>query len=207
MARKRGSSQRWLDEHFTDPWVKQARREGWRGRAVYKLAAIDERDQLLQPGMRVIDLGAAPGGWSQYAAGKVAPGGHVIALDVLDMAPLEGVTFIQGDFTEDAVLEQLRGELQARSVDLVMSDMAPNMSGVRSVDQPRAMYLAELAQALAAEALAPGGDLLVKVFQGEGFDAFLKTLKADFSRVLTRKPEASRDRSREVYLLARNYQL
>ena len=207
MVRKRGSSQRWLDEHFNDAWVKQARREGWRGRAVYKLAQIDARDALLRPGMTVIDLGAAPGGWSQYAVGKVAPGGRVIALDVLEMLPLENVEFIQGDFTEDAVLEHLRGQLAEQSVDLVMSDMAPNMSGVRTVDQPRAMHLAELAHALAIEVLSPGGDLLVKVFQGEGFDEFLAILRADFARVLTRKPEASRDRSREVYLLARNYQL
>ena len=207
MVRKRGSSQRWLDEHFNDPWVKQARREGWRGRAVYKLAQIDARDRLLRPGMTVIDLGAAPGGWSQYAAEKVAPGGRVIALDVLAMPPLKGVEFIQGDFTEQGVLETLRASLSGQPVDVVMSDMAPNMSGMRAVDQPRAMHLAELAHALATEVLSPGGDLLVKVFQGEGFEAFLATLRADFPRVLTRKPEASRDRSREVYLLARNYQL
>jgi len=187
--------------------VKRAQREGWRGRAVYKLAQIDARDSLLRPGMTVVDLGAAPGGWSQYAAGKVAPGGRVIALDVLEMPTLPGVTFIQGDFTEASVLEQLHAQLAGQPVDLVMSDMAPNMSGVRSVDQPRAMYLAELAHALVSEALVPGGDLLVKVFQGEGFDAFIATLRADFERVLTRKPDASRDRSREVYLLARNYQL
>ncbi len=208
MARKRrGSSQRWLREHFDDPYVHRARREGYRSRAAFKLEAIDRRDGLLRPGMTVIDLGAAPGGWSQYAVRQMGSGGSVIALDVLPMEPLAGVEFVHGDFHEQVVSERLLALLGERRADLVMSDMAPNISGMKAIDQPRAIYLGELALLLAHEVLTPGGDLLVKAFQGEGFDAFLGTLRAGFGKVLIRKPESSRARSREVYLLARNYHL
>lgn len=203
--RKRGSSRRWLKEHFADEYVKRAQREGFRSRAVYKLSEIDARERLLKPGMTVIDLGAAPGGWSQYCVPRVAPGGRVIALDLLPVEPLSGVAVLRGDFREQAVLDDLLAELDGRSVDLVLSDMAPNTSGIKAVDQPRAMDLAELAMDFARRCLRPGGDLLVKVFQGEGFDALLKALRTDYARVLVRKPEASRARSPELYLLARNY--
>ncbi len=197
------SSRRWLREHHEDPYVQRARREGFRSRAAYKLQEIQARERILRPGRVVVDLGAAPGGWSQVAAAAVAPGGRVIALDLLEMAPLPGVDFIRGDFREPGPLEALRGCLAGRCVDLVMSDMAPNITGMRSVDQPRGAYLAELAVDLADEILCPGGDLLVKVFQGAGFDPLLKALRAGFERVAVRKPKASRARSAEVYLLAR----
>ncbi|MEX0731858.1 MAG: 23S rRNA (uridine(2552)-2'-O)-methyltransferase RlmE [Aquisalimonadaceae bacterium] len=202
MARSK-SSGRWLKEHFSDEYVKLAQRQGYRSRAVFKLREIDETTRLLQPGMMVVDLGAAPGGWSQYAAGVVGSGGCVIALDILPMDALADVTVIQADFTEDEALEQLDEALRGREVDLVMSDMAPNISGMKAVDQPRAIYLAELALDFSRQVLKPGGDLLVKIFQGEGFDDYLKTLRAEFGSVTSRKPKASRDRSREVYLLAR----
>ena len=198
------SSRRWLDEHEHDVYVRRARDEGYRSRAVYKLLEIQQRDRVLRPGMRVVDLGAAPGGWSQLAAREVGAKGQVIALDILPMDPLPGVECIQGDFREESVLDALREALRGEPVDLVISDMAPNSSGVASVDQPRAMYLAELAMELAAEVLKPGGDLLVKLFQGEGFDDYLRDARARFQRVVIRKPESSRSRSREVYLLARN---
>ncbi|HHW77363.1 MAG TPA: 23S rRNA (uridine(2552)-2'-O)-methyltransferase RlmE [Xanthomonadaceae bacterium] len=204
MARGK-SSARWLREHFTDEYVKRAQKEGYRSRAVYKLLEIHEKDRLLRPGLTVVDLGAAPGGWSQLAAQLVGGRGAVIALDLLPMEPLPGVGFIQGDFRETAVLERLLEMLNGRPVDLVISDMAPNTSGVKAVDQPRGMYLAELALDFARQCLRPGGDLLVKVFQGEGFDAFLKNLRAAFTTVAPRKPKASRARSAEQYLLARNY--
>lgn len=204
MARGK-SSARWLREHFTDEYVKRAQKEGYRSRAVYKLLEIHEKDRLLRPGLTVVDLGAAPGGWSQLAAQLVGGRGAVIALDLLPMEPLPGVGFIQGDFRETAVLERLLEMLNGRPVDLVISDMAPNTSGVKAVDQPRGMYLAELALDFARQCLRPGGDLLVKVFQGEGFDAFLKNLRAAFTTVAPRKPKASRARSAERYLLARNY--
>lgn len=197
------SSRRWLREHHQDPYVQRARREGFRSRAAYKLQEIQARERILRPGRVVVDLGAAPGGWSQVAAAEVAPGGRVIALDLLEMAPLPGVEFIRGDFREPGPLEALRESLAGRCVDLVMSDMAPNITGMRSVDQPRGAYLAELAVDLAHEVLCPGGDLLVKVFQGAGFDPLLKGLRAGFERVAVRKPNASRARSAEVYLLAR----
>lgn len=206
MARSK-SSGRWLREHFDDEYVKRSQRDGYRSRAVYKLIEIDEKDHLLKPGMTVVDLGAAPGGWSQYAAHKVGDKGRVIALDILPVDAFPGVEFIQGDFREDAVLEQLMQTLGDRQVDLVISDMAPNMSGQDAVDQPRAMYLAELAKALCDEVLRPGGDFLTKLFQGEGFDAYLAELKRDFGKVIIRKPKASRPRSREVYALARNHKL
>lgn len=194
-----------MKEHFDDRYVQQRWQDGYRSRASYKLLELDEKDGLLRPGMSVIDLGAAPGGWSQVAAERVEPGGTVIASDILDMDALAGVDFIQGDFTEQPVLDALMDRLGHRRVDLVMSDMAPNMSGMAAIDQPQAMHLVELAHELAISTLAPGGRLLVKVFQGEGFDRYLKALRSDFKRVVTRKPGASRARSREVYLLAEGF--
>lgn len=206
MARTK-SSRRWLREHFQDPYVQRAQQEGYRSRAVYKLLEIQERDGLIRPGMTVVDLGAAPGGWSQVARALVGPKGRVVATDILDMAPLEGVEFLQGDFREQAVLERLLALLGEARADLVISDMAPNMSGINAVDQPAAMYLAELALDLARTILRPGGGFLVKLFQGEGSDAFLAELRRSFAGVTIRKPKASRPRSREVYVLARNYRV
>ncbi len=204
MARSRGS-RRWLNEHFSDPYVREAQRRGLRSRAVFKLEAIDQKDRLLGAGQYVVDLGAAPGGWSEYAAARVGASGRVIAIDLLEMAPLPGVTFVQGDFTADEGLAALDAALDGRSVDLVLSDMAPNLSGQKAVDQPRSMLLAELALDFCANRLKPGGGLLVKVFQGQGFDALLDDMRRQFDRVASRKPQASRDRSREVYLLARGF--
>jgi len=204
MARSK-SSNKWLQEHFDDEFVKRSQKEGYRSRAVYKLEEIDQKDRLLKPGITVIDLGAAPGGWSQYAARKLKGQGRIIALDILPMEPLEHVEFIQGDFLEDAVLQQLLDTLGSDKADLVISDMAPNMSGMQAVDIPRAMYMAELALDLGLQVLKPGGGLLVKLFQGEGFDAYLKTLREHFHRLVMRKPRASRGRSREVYALATGY--
>lgn len=201
------SSARWLREHFQDEYVQRARAEGWRSRAVYKLSEVDERDRLMRPGMTVVDLGAAPGGWSQYAARRVGGDGLVVALDVLPMDALAGVECIQGDFREQSVYDALLRRIEGRPVDLVLSDMAPNTSGMRAVDQPRAMHLVELAVEFARGALRPGGDFLVKVFQGEGFDALLRDLRGSFATVNSRKPKASRARSAELYLLARNYRL
>ena len=206
MARSK-QSKRWLKEHFDDRYVQQAQKDGYRSRAVYKLLEIDEKDHLLKPGMTVVDLGAAPGGWSQVAAMRLGDHGKLIALDILPMDALADVTFILGDFREEAVYEALLAAINGMPVDLVMSDMAPNTSGIKAVDQPRAMYLAELALELAQKTLKPGGDFLVKVFQGEGFDAYLGELKKSFNKVLVRKPQASRSRSREVYLLARDYNM
>ena len=202
MARSK-SSHRWLKEHFDDEYVKRAQREGWRSRAVFKLEEIQEKDRIFKPGMTVVDLGAAPGGWSQYALGMIGRQGVIVATDILPMEPLPGVEFIQGDFREDAVLEALLNRLKGREIDLVMSDIAPNISGMDAVDQPRAMYLAELAVDFADRVVRPGGDLLVKLFQGEGFDPLLKDLRNRYDKVLMRKPKASRARSREVYALAR----
>jgi 23S rRNA (uridine2552-2'-O)-methyltransferase len=199
------SSGAWLAEHFTDEYVLRARREGYRSRAIYKLMELDERDRLLRPGMTVVDLGAAPGGWSQYVAQRVGPRGKVVALDILPMDPLAGVEVMQADFTEESALTALRTVLGGRSVDLVISDMAPNISGVESVDQPRAMYLAELALEFATEVLKPGGQFLVKAFQGQGYAAYYKQLQARFTKVVTRKPKASRPRSPEMYLLASGF--
>ncbi len=199
------SSAGWLKEHFDDQYVQRSWQDGYRSRASYKLLEIDAKDKLLKSGMTVIDLGAAPGGWSQIAAEKVGPTGVVIASDILEMDALAGVDFVQGDFTEDAVLEAILGALGERPVDLIISDMAPNMSGMAAIDQPQAMYLVELALDLARQTLRPGGRFLTKVFQGEGFDDFLKELRGSFTRVVTRKPEASRARSREVYLLAEGF--
>jgi 23S rRNA (uridine2552-2'-O)-methyltransferase len=205
MPKRTKSSRRWLDEHFDDPYVKRAQAEGWRSRAVYKLAEIDQRDQLVRPGQTVVDLGAAPGGWAQYVARIQNGRGRVIAVDVLEFEPLDGVEALIGDFREDATLEALRGMLAGSAVDLVLSDMAPNISGMAAVDQPRAMYLAELALDFAGQVLKPAGDQLDKAFQGEGHEAFLRDLRDRFSKVSVRKPKASRARSREVYLLARNH--
>jgi 23S rRNA (uridine2552-2'-O)-methyltransferase len=206
MARSK-SSRRWLDEHFDDPYVRRAQQEGYRSRAAYKLLEIQQRDRVLRPGMVVVDLGAAPGGWAQVAKPIVGEGGRVIATDILPMDAIPGVEIQQGDFREEAVLEALLGLIGAQGADLVLSDMAPNMSGVDAVDQPRAMYLAELALDLARRVLHGGGDFLVKTFQGEGWDAYLKELRQAFGSVQVRKPKASRPRSREVYLLARNYRV
>jgi 23S rRNA (uridine2552-2'-O)-methyltransferase len=200
MARSK-SSGRWLREHFDDPYVKQAQAEGWRSRAVFKLQELQDKYHLIGKGMTVVDLGAAPGGWSQYVHRVLGGQGRVIALDLLAMESLEGVTFIQGDFTEDEPLALLEAELNGRQVDLVLSDMAPNMSGMDAVDQPRSMYLAELTLDFSRQWLKPGGAMLVKVFQGEGFDAFLDACRSAFDKVVVRKPGASRPRSREVYLL------
>lgn len=206
MARSKSSS-RWLQEHFSDPYVKRAQAEGWRSRAVFKLEELIERDRLLKPGMVIVDLGAAPGGWSQVARERLGEKngewqGRVIALDILPMQGIGGVEFIHGDFREDPVLEQLKQALGGAAVDLVLSDMAPNLSGMAAVDQPRSMHLVELAEEFAAAHLRPGGSFLTKVFQGEGFDDFVRRLRAGYERVSIRKPKASRARSSEVYALA-----
>lgn len=201
MARSR-SSRRWLREHFDDPYTRRARAEGYRGRAAYKLAELDDKHGLLHPGMRVVDLGAAPGAWSQYVVERIGDRGTLVASDVLAMDPIPGVTFVQGDFHDPEVLERLLAALGDAPADLVMSDMAPNMSGMEVVDQPASMALTELAHDLAVRVLRPGGTLLAKMFQGEGSDAFVDALRADFEAVRVRKPGASRDRSREVYVLA-----
>jgi len=195
------TSKQWMREHVNDPFVHLAQKQGYRSRAAYKLLEIDAKDRLLKPGTVVVDLGATPGGWSQVAAAKVGSTGKVIALDLLPLDALTDVDFIQGDFREDAVLKQLEGFLHGKPVGLVISDMAPNMSGVASVDQARSMHLAELALEFAFEHLKPDGSLLVKVFQGAGFEDFLRMMRSRFARVVTRKPKASRDRSSEVYLL------
>lgn len=200
MARTK-SSKRWLKEHFDDPWVQRAQAEGWRSRAAFKLLEIDRKDRLLKPGLRVLDLGAAPGGWSQVAAQRVGDRGQVVASDILEMAALPGVTFVPGDFRQEAVFQAILNALEGGRVDLVLSDMSPNISGTRSVDQPRAMDLAELALDMALRVLEPDGRFLVKVFQGEGFDPFRQSMLEGFKSLKTRKPEASRARSREVYLL------
>ncbi|MCW8827445.1 MAG: 23S rRNA (uridine(2552)-2'-O)-methyltransferase RlmE [Gammaproteobacteria bacterium] len=204
MARSKSSS-RWLKEHFDDEYVTRAQQEGYRSRASYKLLEIDGKDKLLKPGMVVVDLGAAPGGWTQIAADRVGDKGVVVALDILPMDPVPGAEVLQGDFREDEVLQRLLDTLGEHPVDLVMSDMAPNISGMKTVDQPRAMYLVELTLELAKTVLKPGGDMLVKLFQGEGSDEFIKACRTHFRKVIIRKPAASRPRSREVYVLARNY--
>ena len=201
MGRVRGKS--WMQEHVTDAYVKRARAEGMRSRAAYKLDEIAVRDRLLKPGMVVVDLGAAPGGWSQVAAGRVGPRGRVIALDLLEMPSLAGVTFLRGDFRDDATLAELERMLGGQRADLVLSDMAPNLSGIASSDQARVLELAELALDFALKHMKPKGNFLVKTFQGAGFEDYLKILRSRFSAVAVRKPEASRDRSREVYLLGK----
>lgn len=205
MAKKRSSSKAWLKEHRDDIYVQQALREGYRSRACYKLLELQDKDRLMRPGMTVLDLGSAPGGWSQVAADLVGHSGRVIASDILPMDGLAGVEFIQGDFTEDDVFEQILAEIGGNPVDLVVSDMAPNMSGVNALDQPRSMYLVELALDMARRVLAPGGSFVAKVFHGEGFEAVLGETRDAFGKVLTRKPDASRARSREVYLVAKDF--
>ena len=197
------TSKQWMMEHINDVYVQRAKAEGYRSRAAYKLIEVAARDKLLKQGMVVVDLGAAPGGWSQVAAAKLGAGGRVIALDLLPMDSLRNVTFLQGDFREDAVVEALERELAGRAIDLVLSDMSPNISGIALSDQERAMHLAELALEFAVKHLKPGGSLLVKVFQGSGFQEFLREMRSRFNHVVTRKPEASRGRSNELYLLGK----
>jgi 23S rRNA (uridine2552-2'-O)-methyltransferase len=198
------SSSRWLQEHASDPYVKRAHREGWRSRAVFKLEQIQRVEKLLRPGMIIVDLGAAPGGWSQFAARALQGRGEIFAVDILAMPHIPGVTFIEGDFQDQALLDRLLAALGGRPVDLVMSDLAPNMSGIDAVDQPRSMNLAELALELSTQVLKPGGDLLLKVFQGAGFQELVQAARRHFTTVKMRKPDASRARSAEMYLLARN---
>lgn len=203
MARSK-TSKAWLQEHVSDPYVHMAQKDGYRSRAAYKLLEIDEKDKLLRPGITVADLGSAPGSWSQVAIDKVGERGRVLALDILPMNPIAGVQFIQGDFREDDVLAQFVQLLEGRPVDLVISDIAPNMSGNSTIDQARSAYLVELALMFAQEHLKPGGHFSVKVFQGSEFNAFLKAMRETFTEVLSRKPKASRDRSSEIYLLGKN---
>jgi 23S rRNA (uridine2552-2'-O)-methyltransferase len=207
MPKRTKSSARWLAEHAADPYVKRAHEEGWRSRAAFKLEELQRTDRLLRPGMVVVDLGAAPGGWSQFAARAFAGKGRVIALDVLEMPAIPGVEFIQGDFTDEAVLERLQATLGGQKVDLVMSDMAPNMMGIADVDHDRSMQLVDLAVDFAAHELRPGGDLLMKVFQGREFQPLVARLRREFESVKLRKPKASRARSAEVYVLARGYRI
>ena len=204
MARSK-SSERWMKEHFDDQYVKKSQQDGYRSRASFKLLELDAKDKLFHPGMKVVDLGAAPGGWSQVAVKLIGDHGTIVASDILEMAPLPGVRFVQGDFTEETVYEEILAAIGDAKADLVISDMAPNMSGNTAADQPQAMYLVELALDMAILVLRPGGNFVVKVFQGEGFDDYLKSMKAVFKSVVTRKPDASRARSREVYLLGRQY--
>jgi 23S rRNA (uridine2552-2'-O)-methyltransferase len=204
---KGSSSKRWLRRQETDAYVKRAKAEGWRSRAVYKLLEMQERHRLIKPGYRVLDLGAAPGAWSQLAADIVGDEGLVIAVDILPMDGISGVEVIQGDFRDEYTFERVLKIAGQRNLDLVMSDMAPNISGNRSVDQPRAMYLAELAADLAGQTLKPGGSLVVKLFHGEGFDDFVRAMRQAYGAVKVRKPKASRPQSRETYLVATNYRL
>ena len=205
MPRRTGSSQRWRQRQERDIYVEQAGRAGWRSRAVFKLEQIQAKERLLRPGVVCVDLGAAPGSWSQLAARLVGPSGRVIAVDLLPMEPIAGVDFLEGDFTTPETLQALRELVGGKPVDLVMSDMAPNLSGNRVMDQPRSMALLDEALLFAREVLRPGGDFLVKAFQGEGIDAFTRELKSHFKAVKTIKPKASRPESREIYLLARSF--
>ena len=207
MSGSRGSGRSWRDRQERDPYVQQARRDGWRSRAVYKLEQIDQKERLLRPGMTCVDVGAAPGSWSQYVTRKLKGTARIIAVDLLPMDALPNVEFIQGDFQEESVLAQMLEAIGGDGVDLVMSDIAPNISGNRAVDQPRSMYLVELALDLARSVLKKKGSFVCKVFHGEGFDAFLVDARRSFERVRVMKPKASRAGSREVYLVARNYQL
>ena len=200
---KNKSSKAWMQEHVTDPYVRRAQAEGMRSRAAYKLQQLAERDKLLKPGMLVVDLGAAPGGWSQVARRAVGDAGRVVAVDLLEMTPVAGVRFIHGDFGDDAVLAAVEQALDGQGADLVLSDMAPNISGVASVDQARSVGLAELALDFAVNHLKPQGNFLVKVFQGSGFDGLVKDIRGKFAQTLIRKPEASRSRSNEVYVVAK----
>ncbi|OGT65946.1 MAG: 23S rRNA methyltransferase [Gammaproteobacteria bacterium RIFCSPLOWO2_02_47_7] len=202
---KRPSSTRWLQRQKKDPYVKQAQQSEYRSRAVYKLKEIDEKDHLFRKGQTVIDLGAAPGSWSQYVARQVGPQGKVIAIDILPLDSIDNVLFIKGDFTEQAIYKQCLYSLDGQNADLVISDMAPNISGIKSSDQARSMHLAETARDLACQVLRPGGDVLIKIFEGEGVTEFRQGLKEHFRQILTRKPRASRDSSREFYILARTF--
>ena len=199
------TSKAWLKEHFDDRFVKQSQQDGYRSRASYKLLELQEKDNLIQPGMTVVDLGSAPGGWSQVAARLVGNSGKVVASDILEMDSIAGVTFIKGDFTEESVYESILQAMKGELADLVISDMAPNMSGMNAVDQPAAMYLVELALDLGTQVLKPGGNFVAKVFQGEGFEPYLKSMRENFQKVITRKPDSSRARSREVYLFGKGF--
>lgn len=199
------SSPRWLKQHFNDTYVKRAKKEGLRSRSVYKLLEIQEKSNIIKSGMVVVDLGAAPGSWSQLAAGIVGPKGKVFALDILPMQSLPNVEFLQGDFQEESVMQQFLQRVQSKTIDVIISDMAPNFSGMRSVDQPKAMYLAELALNFVQQVLKPKGCFIIKTFQGEGFETFLKELRQLFTKVTIRKPSASRGSSAEVYLVATGY--
>jgi 23S rRNA (uridine2552-2'-O)-methyltransferase len=199
------SSRRWLDEHFSDHYVKESQRLGYRSRACFKLLEIQEKDKIIKQGMKIVDLGAAPGGWTQVCTQILKGNGRMIALDRLAMDPLEDVTFIEGDFTEDEVYQHLLDALNGDQVDCVLSDMAPNLSGQKAIDEPKALYLAELALEFCQQNLKPGGTFLLKFFQGQGFDQYYKTVKSQFDKVMTRKPKASRDRSKEVYVLAKGF--
>tara|TARA_R110000868_G_scaffold144960_4_gene364541 strand:- start:60884 stop:61513 length:630 start_codon:yes stop_codon:yes gene_type:complete len=205
MKKTSESSKRWLAEHEKDPYVQEARKLGYRSRAAFKLEEIQKKDRLIKPGMRVVDLGAAPGGWSQLARKWVGKNGTVIAMDILPMDPIIGVEFIEGDFRDEAVLEQLLALVNNEPLDVIISDIAPNMSGSATIDQPRAMYLSDLAWDFVQQTLKPGGDFLIKMFQGEGFPDYLLQLKQAFTKVVSRKPKASRDRSREIYVLCKGY--
>ncbi|MEJ2258169.1 MAG: 23S rRNA (uridine(2552)-2'-O)-methyltransferase RlmE [Woeseiaceae bacterium] len=207
MSKPRGARGSWRERQERDQWVQRARREGWRSRAVFKLEQIDRKERLLKPGMVCVDLGAAPGGWSQYVTHRLGGKARILAVDLLPMDSLPDVEFLQGDFREDEVFSQLLESLGEVRADLVMSDMAPNISGTKAVDQPRSMYLAELALDLARRVLKPGGSFVCKLFQGEGFDEFVRETRNSFARVRVIKPEASRPGSREVYLVARNLSL
>lgn len=209
MANKKrsGSSTRWLQEHFSDKYVQEAHKRGLRSRAVFKLEELQGRDRLFRPGMTVVDLGAAPGGWSQFSVEQVGAKGQVIACDLLPMDAIAGVSFLQGDFREEAVLNALLERVGQDKVDVLLSDMAPNMSGTREVDQPKSMYLVELALDMCRQVLAPQGSFVVKVFQGTGFDEFLLEVRRSFSSVRVRKPDSSRPRSREVYIVATGFKL
>ena len=205
MGKKKSSSRAWLKEHHDDIFVQRAQKEGYRSRAVYKLIEINDKDQILRRGMSVLDLGSAPGGWSQVAAKLVGEAGRVVASDILLMDALPDVVFVQGDFTEQETYDRIVASLNDKPLDVVLSDMAPNMSGMPEVDQPRSMYLVELATELAERALAPGGAFITKVFQGEGFEPWFRQIRGRFDRVTTRKPSASRPRSREVYIVASGF--
>ncbi|MDE3737795.1 MULTISPECIES: 23S rRNA (uridine(2552)-2'-O)-methyltransferase RlmE [Pseudomonas] len=199
------SSRRWLDEHVNDPYVKRAQKDGLRSRASYKLIELNEKDKLIRPGMLVMDLGSAPGGWSQVAGRLVGEKGRVLASDILPMDPLDNVDFIQGDFTDDAVFQQILDKLDGNQPDLIISDIAPNISGVAAADQASSMYLVELVLDMVRQVLKPNGTFVAKVFQGEGSDEFLKDVRTSFEKVVIRKPEASRPRSREVYLVGKGF--
>ena len=204
MARSKTSNQ-WLTEHFSDEFVKLAQKEGYRSRAIYKLIEMDDKDRLLKKGMAVVDLGAAPGGWSELLSKRVGDSGRLFALDILPMDAVPDVSFIEGDFTEQAVYDELVEALEGKWVDLVISDMAPNISGTKAIDQPKMMYLAELALEFAVSVLKPGGTFLTKVFTGEGIDEYKKELRQHFAKIIVRKPKASRARSSEIYLLAKQF--